>query len=50
MNGHKAVSVDFDSSNPLSRPFWRGLGFEPTGYRVRRTIDPSYTVRADQHE
>ena len=43
--GYDAVSVDFDSSNPLSRPFWLGLGFEPTGYRVRRSIDPSYTVR-----
>ena len=42
-NGHETVSVDFDSSNPLSRPFWLGLGFEPTGYRVRRMIDPSYT-------
>ena len=46
VNGHETVSVDFDSSNPLSRPFWLGLGFEPTGYRVRRMIDPSYTVRA----
>jgi GNAT superfamily N-acetyltransferase len=50
VNGHETVSVDFDSSNPLSRPFWLGLGFEPTGYRVRRMIDPSYTVRGDQNE
>lgn len=50
VNGHEAVSVDFDSSNPLSRPFWLGLGFEPTGYRVRRMINPSYTVRADKRE
>jgi GNAT superfamily N-acetyltransferase len=42
--GHQTVSVDFDSSNPLSRPFWLGMGFEPTGYRVRRTIDDSYAV------
>ena len=47
VNGHETVSVDFDSPNPLSRPFWLGLGFEPTGYRVRRLIDPSHTVRAD---
>jgi GNAT superfamily N-acetyltransferase len=49
-NGHDVVSVDFDSSNPLSRPFWLGLGFEPTGYRVRRMIDPSHTARADRRE
>jgi GNAT superfamily N-acetyltransferase len=48
VNGHETVSVDFESSNPLSRPFWLGLGFTPTGYRVRRMIDPSYTVRADE--
>lgn len=42
VNGYDTVSVDFDSSNPLSRPFWLGLGFEPTGYRVRRTIDATY--------
>jgi GNAT superfamily N-acetyltransferase len=45
-DGHETVSVDFDSSNPLSRPFWLGLGFEPTGYRVRRMIDASYAVVA----
>jgi GNAT superfamily N-acetyltransferase len=50
VNGHETVSVGFDSSNPLSRPFWLGLGFEPTGYRVRRMIDPSYTVRGDKRE
>jgi GNAT superfamily N-acetyltransferase len=50
VNGHETVSVDFDSSNPLSRPFWLGLGFEATGYRVRRMIDPSYRVRADKGE
>jgi len=36
--GHETVSVDFDSANPLSRPFWLGLGFLPTGYRLRRFI------------
>ena len=48
VNGYETVSVDFESANPLSRPFWLGLGFEPTGYRVRRMIDPSYKVPADQ--
>lgn len=41
VSGHETVSVDFDSPNPLSRPFWLGVGFEPTGYRARRTIDVS---------
>ena len=48
INAYETVSVDFESSNPLSRPFWLGLGFEPTGFRVRRMIDPSYKVPADQ--
>lgn len=41
-NGYQTVSVDFDSCNPRSRPFWLGLGFEPTGYRMRRTLDAAY--------
>jgi GNAT superfamily N-acetyltransferase len=49
-HGHNVVSVDFESSNPLSRSFWLGLGFEPTGYRARRMIDPSYAVRAGERE
>jgi GNAT superfamily N-acetyltransferase len=40
--GYRTVSVDFDSPNPRSRPFWLGLGFKPTGYRVHRTIDATY--------
>jgi GNAT superfamily N-acetyltransferase len=46
VTGYETVSVDFDSPNPLSRPFWLGVGFEPTGYRLRRTIDASYVSRA----
>lgn len=37
-DGHQQISVDFESMNPLSRPFWLGLGFVPTGYRQRRVI------------
>ena len=48
--GHQTVSVDFDSPNPLSRPFWLGAGFEPTGYRVRRMIDASHTALADRRD
>ena len=36
--GQRQLSVDFDSRNPVSRPFWLGLGFVPTGYRQRRMI------------
>jgi len=37
-HGHRWVSVDFDPANPLSRPFWLGVGFRPTGYGVLRII------------
>jgi GNAT superfamily N-acetyltransferase len=43
--GYRSVSVDFDSANPLSRPFWFNAHFEPVGYRTRRTLDRSYTAR-----
>ncbi|MBP2329612.1 GNAT superfamily N-acetyltransferase [Kibdelosporangium banguiense] len=36
--GHRWVSVDFEPANSLSRPFWLGVGFRPTGYSVVRTI------------
>ncbi len=36
--GLRQLSVDFDSRNPVSRPFWLGLGFGATGYRQRRVI------------
>lgn len=36
--GHRQLSVDFASANALSRPFWLGLGFTPTGERVRRVL------------
>ncbi len=39
------VSVDFDSANPLSRPFWLGAGFIPVGYQVARSIHSSYQQR-----
>lgn len=43
-HGHATVAVDYDSPNPLSRPFWIGLGFRTVGYRSHRTIDPSYST------
>lgn len=41
-HGFHTVSVDFDSANPLSRPFWLGCGFVPVGYQVARSIHPTY--------
>ena len=38
-HGYQWVSVDFDTANPLSRPFWLNVGFHPAGYGVLRFID-----------
>jgi GNAT superfamily N-acetyltransferase len=38
-HGYQWVSVDFDTANPLSRPFWLRAGFRPAGYGVLRLID-----------
>ena len=38
-HGYQWVSVDFDTANPLSRPFWLHAGFRPAGYGVLRLID-----------
>ncbi len=43
-NGHQWISVDFAAANPLSRPFWLGNGFRPTGYSLLRLIDPRHTA------
>lgn len=54
-NGFHSIAVDFESANPLSRPFWLGTGFVPVGYQLTRSIDPSYRPnvgtggRAGQH-
>ena len=37
--GYQTISVDFDTANPLSRPFWLNAGFHPAGYGVLRLID-----------
>ena len=39
--GYQWISVDFESANPLSRSFWLGNGFRPTGYCVVRAIQPA---------
>jgi GNAT superfamily N-acetyltransferase len=46
VHGYRWVSVDFQSANPLSRPFWLGVGFRPTGYGAMRIIDPAYHLAA----
>jgi hypothetical protein len=33
------ISVDFETANLLSRPFWLSAGFHPAGYGVMRHID-----------
>jgi GNAT superfamily N-acetyltransferase len=38
-HGYQWISVDFDTANPLSRPFWLNAGFHPAGYDVLRLID-----------
>jgi len=38
-HGYQWISVDFDTANPLSRPFWLNAGFHPAGYGVMRLID-----------
>ena len=40
-HGYQWISVDFDTANPLSRPFWLNAGFRPAGYGVLRFIDGS---------
>jgi GNAT superfamily N-acetyltransferase len=38
-HGYLWISVDFETANPLSRPFWLNAGFRPAGYGVLRLID-----------
>jgi GNAT superfamily N-acetyltransferase len=38
-HGYSRISVDFETANPLSRPFWLNAGFRPAGYGVLRLID-----------
>ena len=37
-HGYQWISVDFDTANTLSRPFWLNAGFHPAGYGVQRFI------------
>jgi GNAT superfamily N-acetyltransferase len=39
-HGYQWVSVDFETANQLSRPFWLNAGFHPAGYGLLRLIDP----------
>jgi GNAT superfamily N-acetyltransferase len=39
-HGYPWVSVDFETANPLSRPFWLSAGFLPAGYGLLRLIEP----------
>jgi GNAT superfamily N-acetyltransferase len=39
VHDYQWISVDFETANPLSRPFWLKAGFCPVGYGVLRLID-----------
>ena len=41
-HGHETVSVDYQPTNPLSRRFWLGLGFNPIGFGLVRQIHPGH--------
>ena len=49
-HGYQSVSVDFDTANPLSRPFWLNNGFHPAGYGVLRFIDSRATGQPGIHQ
>ena len=38
-HGYQWISVDYNTANPLSRPFWLNAGFHPAGYGSLRLID-----------
>jgi GNAT superfamily N-acetyltransferase len=44
------ISVDFDTANPLSRPFWLNVGFRPAGYGVLRLIDRGAPGQPARHQ
>jgi GNAT superfamily N-acetyltransferase len=44
-HGYRWVSVDFETANPLSRPFWLGVGFRPAGYGLLRRLDGAAAVQ-----
>ncbi|MEM9714771.1 MAG: GNAT family N-acetyltransferase, partial [Actinomycetota bacterium] len=45
--GHAGVTVSFQPSNRVSRRFWLGAGFVPTGFWAVRRIPESYAARPD---
>jgi GNAT superfamily N-acetyltransferase len=49
-HGYQWTSVDFDTANPLSRPFWLNAGFHPTGYGVLRLIDGGAPDQPAMHQ
>jgi len=49
-HGYQWVSVDFDTANPLSRPFWLNTGFRPAGYGVLRLTDTGTSGQPGTHQ
>ncbi len=37
--GYRNVTLHYNTANPLSSAFWKGNGFEPVMYHVRRHLD-----------
>jgi GNAT superfamily N-acetyltransferase len=50
VHGYQWISVDFDTPNPLSRPFWLNAGFQPTGYGLLRLIDGGAPGQPGMHQ
>ncbi|MEM6645000.1 MAG: GNAT family N-acetyltransferase [Bacteroidota bacterium] len=46
-HGHHGVTVSFQPSNRVSRRFWLGAGFIPTGFWSLRVIPDSYATRPE---
>ncbi|MEM6289330.1 MAG: GNAT family N-acetyltransferase [Bacteroidota bacterium] len=46
-HGHAGVTVSFQPSSRVSRRFWLGAGFVPTGYWTVRRIPESYAARPE---
>ena len=50
VHGYQWILVDFDTPNPLSRPFWLNAGFQPTGYGLLRLIDGGAPGQPAMHQ
>jgi GNAT superfamily N-acetyltransferase len=42
-HGHRAATLHYATANALSSSFWRGIGFEPAMWHLRRRLDERIT-------